>query len=79
MQSFVLMCELTVIEISVEATATKKLIVVSGFHDLTLIHNEYNISLANRGEAVRYDKARASCGHLREGVLNLHFGTRIYA
>ena len=79
MRSFNLMCELAVVKICIESAALKKRHVVSRFNDFTVVHDQYNISLAYSRKSMRYDKARASLGHFREGVLNLHFSARVNA
>ena len=47
------------------------------FDDLTVVHDEDHIRLADGGKSVRHDKARSSFHHRSERVLNLHFGSGV--
>ena len=49
----------------------------TGFHDLTVIHNEDHICFADGGKSMRNDEAGSSLHHLGECVLNPHFRSGI--
>lgn len=51
---------------------------ISLLDDVAILHYEDNIRLADSGKAVSNDEARSALHHLREGVLNLDLGSRIY-
>ena len=75
--NFCLLTELTVIEVCVEAVLCEQGFVRARFDDLTVVHDEDQVCLADGGKTVRHDKARSAFHHRSERVLNLHFGSGV--
>ena len=72
------MGELAIIKGVVEALIFKQLIVLALLNDISVPHNQDNVSFPHGGESVSNDKACSALHHTCESLLNLHFGTGVY-
>lgn len=61
----------------VKALLFQQLAVRALLDDIAVLHDENAVGVADRGKAVRYDKARASLHHTGESVLNFQLGARV--
>ena len=75
---FYLMRKLAVVERTVEAALRDQLLVCAAFNNVSVLHNENDVRTLDRGQAVRYDKARAPLHHTEECLLYAYFRACIY-
>ena len=61
----------------IKALDSQQFLVCSLFNNIAVFHNQNNVALLNRGQAVSDDKARSALHQLFERLLNPDFGERI--
>src|SRR5205823_3629602 len=72
-------CKLAVIQVGIEATLGKQLLVGPLLYDATVIHDQDQIRVANRGEPVSNHKAGSTMHQLAHRLLDLYLGSSIDA
>ena len=55
--------ELAVVELGVEAALRQQFVVIALLDDVAVLHNEDDVGLADGGQAVGHDEARAALHH----------------
>ncbi len=65
--------ELAVVELGVEAALRQQFVVIALLDDAAVLHNEDDVGLADGGQAVGHDEARAALHHPGKGSLDAHF------
>ena len=65
------------VQTMVIAALREELAVAAGFDELTMLHDEDVVGVANGGQAVRDDEHGLFASQLGEGLLHLLFGVRI--
>ena len=64
---------MAVVELGVEAALRQQGVVVALLHDVAVLHDEDDVGLADGGQAVGHDEARAALHHPGKGRLDAHF------
>ena len=69
--------ELRVVQLAVKSFLFEQLFVSAAFHNIALVHNEYEIGVLYGGQSMRNDEARASARQFVHGFLYEQFRSRI--
>ena len=69
--------ELGLVEAPVGAVGVEKLSVGALFDDAAFFHDDDDVGVANRGQAVRDDEGRAALAQGVHGLLDVHLGAGI--
>ena len=66
------------IQVRIGAAAGQKFKVITGFDDSPAIHDQYEIGIPDRTEAVSDDQAGPALEKLGKSLLDAHFGDGVY-
>ena len=69
--------KLTVIKLKIEAFFREKLIMISGFNNVSVLHDHDDVSFSDGGESVGDDEARSTLHKLIKSSLDSDLSTGI--